>query len=133
MSIKDEFKTLPKIVVNLFFIIGVISAISFRVIIAFQYFMPSVVRVIWYIGVVGYFSFFLYRYIISRRRKTIVTKYKLIDKLQSGDTLSENEKHALLYVVSSIDKSRENYNYYFIFILSIIAITFDIIMQLMGR
>ncbi len=122
----DNFNTLPKFIVYLFFIIGVISAICFRVLIVFQYYYKSLTRLIWYIGIIGYFFFFLYRFIISRKRKNVILDNKLLEKLENKEELSEHDRSALFYVLKSIDKSKENYNYYIIFILSILAVLFDI-------
>ncbi|HCL55780.1 MAG TPA: hypothetical protein DHW82_02055 [Spirochaetia bacterium] len=121
-------KTLPQWVVNLFFVIGIFSAVAFRIIIVFQYFQPQWVRLVWYIGVTGYVFFFLYRYLISRKRKKMIDDRNLIGKLSSGAALSSEDQEALLYLVSSIKKSKENINYIFIFLLSIIAVMFDLIL-----
>ncbi|MBU1992970.1 MAG: hypothetical protein ABH856_03945 [Patescibacteria group bacterium] len=125
---QKEFRTVPLWVVYFFFVLGVVSAISFRIVIFFKDDYEHIARPIWYIGVIGYFFFFLYRYWISKRRKEIVKKYKLVKSLESKEKLSDDQREALLYLVSSIKKSRENYNYYIIFILSGLAIIFDLVL-----
>lgn len=126
---KNEFKTVPGFIVYLFFIIGVISAIAFRLTIFFQRNDPVWARILWYIAVIGYVFFFLYRWWISHRRKRIVKKYRLIQKLEKFEKLEGKDREALLYIIKSIEKSKENYNYYIIFILSIGAILLDIILH----
>ncbi len=123
----DNFKTLPKIIVNLFFIIGIIAAISFRILIVFQYYQKTLTRPVWYIGITGYFFFFLYRFIISRKRTKIIKQNNLLEKLKAGEKLNDYDREAALYILSSINKSKEKYNYYIIFVLSIIAVCFDLI------
>jgi hypothetical protein len=123
------FKTLPLPVVYTFFAIGIISALCFRVIILFQYYDAAYVRITWYIGIIGYLFFFLYRYIVSRKRKGIIKSYGLIEKLKSGNELDETEKKAVIYILSSINVSLENYNYNIIFLLSVCAIIIDIVLS----
>ncbi len=116
--------------INLFFIIGIISSISFRVIILFQNIEPSWVRPTWYAGVIGYFLFFMYRYYISEKRRKAIKEYGLIEKISEGKTLTPEEIEVSAYIMKSIVKSRENINYFFIFILSFIVIAIDIAMTL---
>lgn len=128
---KAKPHTVPKSVVNLFFTIGVISAIAFRVIIVFQYMAPAWVRPVWYVGVIGYFLFFLYRYYISQKRRCAVRKNDLVNKISKGEILDENEREVTIYLLNSLLKSKENLNYLIIFVLSFIVVAFDIVMILL--
>ena len=123
-----ELQTLPKWVVYLFFVIGVISAFSFRAIILTHDQLTA--RIFWYIAVVGYIFFFFYRYSIAKKRTRIIEKYQLCEKLSSDEKLDGKSREACLYVVASLRKSREKYNYYLIFLFSIIAIALDILLTL---
>lgn len=126
-----NFSTMPRIVVTGAFILGILSAFSFRVLIVFKYIEPSLVRPVWYTGIVGYIFFFFYRFRITSRRKDVIRDYKLIEALEENKPLSETEREALLYVTSSVVKSLEHYNYYAIFIFSIAAILADILLMLL--
>ncbi|MEF9476000.1 MAG: hypothetical protein L0958_04830, partial [Candidatus Mariimomonas ferrooxydans] len=75
----------------------------------------------------GYIGFFLYRYEITKRRKRVIKEYDLIGKVQANASLSEEEREAVTYLLSSVKKSMEDINYLVIFILSILAILVDII------
>jgi len=119
--------TLPKYVIYGFFILGLLSAIAFRIIIVFQHIEPTWVRPVWYAGILGYLVFFLYRYSISRKRKKAIKDYDLITKLKDNDCLSDKDREIVIYLLSSIQKSMEDLNYYIIFILSILAIAADIV------
>jgi hypothetical protein len=118
--------TLPGPVIHGFFLIGVFSAVAFRIIIVLQHLEPSWVRPVWYAGVIGYIFFFLYRYHISKKRKKAVRDYDLIEKLKTNACLSDDDRDIVIYLLSSIMKSMEDLNYYIIFILSILAIAADI-------
>ncbi len=109
-----------------FFIVGLFSAIAFRAIIVFQHLEPEWVRPVWYIGVVGYFIFFLYRYKITRKRKKAIQEYQLIEKVKANACLTDEDREIVLYLLSSIKSSLEDINYALIFLLSIIAIIADL-------
>jgi hypothetical protein len=117
----------PKYVTYGFFLVGLFSAIAFRVIIVLQRMEPDWVRPVWYLGVAGYMFFFFYRYGITKKRKNAITNYALIEKVESK-TLSEEDRQVLLYLLSSIKVSLEDINYALIFFLSIVAIVADIIL-----
>lgn len=121
---------LPRYVVYLFFILGLVSAVAFRAIIIVQHLEPIWVRPIWYIGVGGYFLFFLYRYEITRKRKRAIIDYRLLEKIQENAHLSETDREVMLYLLRSLRTSPEDINYAVIFILSILAVAADIALSL---
>ncbi len=124
----DEKKphTLPTFIIYSFLALGIISAIAFRAIIVLERIEPAWVRPVWYVGVIGYMVFFLYRYYISERRKKAVQRFQLIEKVKANACLAEEDREVIIYLLSSIKKSPENINYLIIFILSILAILADI-------
>jgi hypothetical protein len=121
-------KIIPKPVIAGFFLLGVLSSVAFRLIIIFQKLHPGWVRPTWYFGVLGYMGFFIYRYYISFRRKRVVAHSDIIAKLEGGGPLSAEDRRAALYLLSSIQKSPEDWNYLAIFILSAIAIGIDLML-----
>lgn len=120
-------KIIPKPVILGFFFLGVLSSIAFRVIIIFQKHKPGWVRPVWYFGVLGYMAFFIYRYYISQRRKRVVAQSGILVKLQGSEPLSPDDRRAALYLLNSIQKSPEDWNYLAIFILSVVAIAIDLL------
>jgi hypothetical protein len=121
----------PKYVIYAFFVLGLVSAIAFRGIIIFQHLEPTWVRPVWYIGTIGYFFFFLYRYMITKKRKHAIESYRLIEKLKANACLEEQDREVVLYLLSSIRFSLEDINYALIFILSVLAIVADIALTMM--
>jgi len=121
-------KIVPKPVIITFFLLGLLSSLAFRAIILFQKFNPNWVRPVWYFGVIGYMLFFMYRYRISSRRKRTIRQTNIIEKLGAGQTLSAEDREAALYLLSSIQKSPEDWNYMAIFVLSIAAIALDVLL-----
>jgi hypothetical protein len=123
--------TMPQYVIYAFFILGLISAIAFRGIIIFQHIEPSWVRPVWYVGTIGYFFFFLYRYMISKKRKHAIETFRLIEKLKANACLEDEDREVMLYLLSSIKFSLEDINYALIFILSVIAVGADLVLTAM--
>jgi hypothetical protein len=121
-------KIVPKPVIVGFFVLGLLSSVAFRAIILCQKYSPTWVRPVWYFGVIGYMLFFMYRYYISLRRKRTIAQSGIIEKIRAGDSLSAEDRDATLYLLNSVRKSQEDWNYLAIFILSILAIGLDLML-----
>lgn len=119
--------TVPPLIIYLFLVIGLISAVAFRLLTILNSTRPDLVRPVWYVGVIGYILFFAYRYYISEKRKKTILKNHLLTKIRSEALLSVDDREQLEYVMASIVKSKENINYLFIFILSLVAIAIDFV------
>jgi hypothetical protein len=121
-------RIIPKPIIVSFFVLGLLSSLAFRAIILLQKLSPTWVRPVWYFGVIGYMLFFMYRYRISLRRKRTITQTNIIEKLRAGTSLSAEDREAALYLLNSIRKSPEDWNYLAIFVLSIAAIALDLLL-----
>lgn len=126
---KNALHVVSKNLIYGFFVLGLISAIAFRAIIVLQRLEPAWIRPVWYIGTIGYFLFFLYRYIITRRRKNAIREFKLIEKVKANACLTDQDRELVLYLLQSVKSSLEDVNYAIIFLLSVIAIIADIILS----
>lgn len=123
--------TVPKYIMYMFFILGLVSAVAFRGIIVFQHLEPSWVRPVWYTGTIGYFVFFLYRYLITKKRKHSIETFQLIEKLKTNACLEDEDREVVLYLLSSIKYSLEDINYALIFVLSVLAVGADLVLTAM--
>lgn len=126
----SAFKTFPKSISTLFFFIGLFSSVSFRLIILVQHAHPSYVRIFWYLAVIANLIFFMFRYYIAEKRKSAIKKTALIEKLKNNIPLQPPDREAVLYLLTSIECSRESLNYLSISILSVVAILVDIILSI---
>lgn len=126
---KKQPHIFPPYIIHGFFLVGLISAVAFRSIVIIQRFEPAWVRPVWYIGVLGYVGFFLYRYSVSKKRKMAIKDYGLMEKIEANTPLKEEDKEVLMYLLSSIKKSHEDINYLVIFILSVLAVMADIFLS----
>ncbi len=136
MSSDTTLRVKPRIYSNTIitgaFILGVLTAIALRALIVFMHVNPDWVRPIWYFAVVGNFFFFYFRFMITQRRKKAIKDFELIKKIKEGKRLTDDEREVTIYLLSSIEKSLENYNYLVIFIFSILAILLDILLSAIG-
>ncbi|MFZ5775219.1 MAG: hypothetical protein ACOY3Z_07030 [Thermodesulfobacteriota bacterium] len=125
--------TVPPFVIYLFLVIGLVSAVAFRLLTIINTFRPELMRPVWYFGVFGYILFFAYRYHISEKRKKAIRDNRLLEKIRGGAELSGEDRELIDYVLSSIIKSKENINYLFIFVLSVLAVLADLALAMAGR
>jgi hypothetical protein len=109
------------------FILGLLTAIAVRALIILSYVQPTWVRPVWYFAVLGNFVFFYYRYQITEKRKHAIQDHQLVEKLSTDQSLSNEDREVLVYLLSSIKKSPEHLNYLIIFVFSIIAIGLDLL------
>ncbi|MCD6389669.1 MAG: hypothetical protein J7L69_09670 [Desulfobulbaceae bacterium] len=72
------------------------------------------------------YLFFSFRYSITRKRRKAIRDFDLIAKVKPGGELSAADRQVVAYLLSSLEKSRENLNYLFIFVTSGLAILFDL-------
>jgi len=126
-------KTVSPFLIYLLMVIGLLSAVAFRLVTIINTFAPSLLRPVWYFGVIGYILFFAYRFHITEKRKNAIHANRLLEKIQGSGEITKEDREIIAYVLSSIIKSKENLNYLFIFVLSIAAIAVDVLLALQGH
>ncbi|MBD3379059.1 MAG: hypothetical protein GF408_01190 [Candidatus Omnitrophica bacterium] len=126
-------RTYPPAVINFFFALGLLSAVSFRSLIILNHFNVELVRIAWYFGTCGYIFFFAYRYYIAHKRRKAIRDFKLVEKVRRNPCMDEQDKEVTEYILNSILRSREMFNYLAIFLLSLMAIVTDQALAAMGK
>lgn len=121
----NEFKVLPKWLINLFLWIGLSAGIAVRSLMLLNRANPVAAIWVWRFAMLSYFIFFAYRYFIGRRRKRVVINHDLIAKISQAEGLDDVTRDGTLYILRSIVRSKELFNYAFICILSLIALLLD--------
>ncbi len=122
----DNYRVLPKWVVLLFFWIGLSAGLSIRLLTLLSHYSPAAAGWVWRYAMVCYTFFFGYRYLIGTRRMRIVRENRLIEKMEQAASLDPNTRQATLYILNSIVRSKELFNYALICILSITALVLDL-------
>ena len=117
-------------VINLYFWIGMISAVLLRSIIIADHYSIFWGKAVWYIGVIGYLWFFTHRYHIAQRRFGVIKDLYLLEKIKSRQILSDQDLEGLEYLLWSLSVSKERINYLIISVFSIIAIVLSLSLDL---
>jgi len=108
------------------FLVGFSGAVSLRLILIAKAYAPELIRLFWYIGVVGNMLFFLFRGYISQKRKKMIVQTRLMEKINQPDQLTQDDYNAIRYLLTSLNQSKEIWNYVVIFIFSLLAIIWDL-------
>jgi hypothetical protein len=116
--------------IQLYFWIGLVSAIFLRLIIIADYYSGTLSKIFFYLGVVGYLVFFAHRYHIAKRRLSVLKNLELLEKIENKISLNEEDYHGLQYIIWSLSVSKESINYLVIFAVSIIAIILSLALDL---
>ena len=115
----------------IFFIIGLIATIAIRVVTVLINVDPIYAKIAWYIGIGGFFIFFVYKFKVSQTRSKLIEQRKLVDKISQKSQLTKEDYDLISAILCSLSSKKERINYLFIFGLSaialILAIYFDFI------
>lgn len=90
------------------------------------------VSIFWYIGTIGFILYFAHRFSVSEKRTRLITDFHLDKKVKTMPDLTNDERAAMHYVFSSLESSKEKWNYVFIFVTSGIALVVGILLDFMG-
>lgn len=105
-----------------FFLIGIIATVAMRVIEPLRAFNPSYGKAAWYIGVGGFFLFFVYKYRELNLKARIIRDNRLPEKLSREENLSKDDYAILGALVCSQDNKKERLNFFIIFASSAIVL-----------
>ncbi len=114
----------------LFFVIGIVATLAYRIIIVLNLYNPLWVKISWYIGTGGFILYFGYLYTLQHNRSKLAIKYNLLDVVKDMKQIKGKQKEALRYIVRSNATSKAKWNSAVIFILSALALIVGIILDL---
>jgi hypothetical protein len=113
----------------IFFILGIIGAVGLRFVLIIQNFNPLYAKVSWYVAMGAFLFFYLYRYIIEDKRRKIIQKNQLIEKVEQNN-IGPEEKESILKILNSIMVSKSKLNFLILFILTIAAMIIQILIDI---
>lgn len=118
---------------NLVFVVGVIATVLYRIII-FLNRLPNHLwtDLAWYIGTLGFIWYFAHRYNIEKRRSLIIKERDLENKVINNSALSDDDRAALVKTLKSLESSMAQWNYIVIFVVSGLALLWDIVIRISG-
>lgn len=117
----------------LFFIIGLIATVALRVVTVLIRMNPIYGNVAWYVGVAGFFVFFVYKFKVSQARSKLISQKNLVDKIAHQKQLTEEDYSLIGAILCSLSSRKERINYFFIFGLSAVALLLAVYMDFLKR
>ncbi len=117
----------------LFFIIGLIATVALRVVAVLIDIKPVYGKVAWYIGVSGFFVFFVYKFKVGQARSKLISQKNLVDKIAHQKQLTEEDYSLIGAILCSLSSRKERINYFFIFGLSAVALLLAVYMDFLKR
>jgi uncharacterized protein (DUF983 family) len=119
-TIRDECRDSG--VGTFFFVIGIISAFAIRLVRIMNDVDELYGQISWYVGVLGFFVFFVYKFKVSHARRIRIEQQNLVEKFQQRAPLDEADYSLISALLCAIRSMQEQINYFFIFFLSALAI-----------
>lgn len=113
----------------IFFIIGLIATIAIRVVTLLIHVNPIYAKIAWYIGVGGFFIFFIYKFRVNLNRTRIINKQNIVDKIDNMKQLTKDDYGFIRAILCALSSRKETINYLFIFGLSAVALLLAIYMD----
>ncbi len=115
------------------FFIALIAVISLRAVNIFLDKSPLFAKGLWYVGVLGFFIFFIYKFRYDQVLHRELDKTDLKNKLLYNKELSGHDREVLGTIVCKLSSKKDKINYFFIFVSSflalLLAVFFDFIKQ----
>ena len=112
-----------------FFIIGLVATIAIRAVTVLMHLNPVYAKVAWYIGVGGFFLFFVYKFRVNQVRSDLIAQQELVDKINSRQQLTEENYNLVSAILCALSSRKERINYFFIFGLSAVALLLAVYMD----
>ncbi len=113
----------------LFFIIGLIATVAIRVVTVLIHMNPFYGKAAWYVGVSGFFVFFIYKFKVNQVRSALINQRNLVDKITHRKQLTEEDYNLMGAILCALSSKKERINYFFIFGLSAVALLLAIYMD----
>lgn len=113
----------------IFFIIGLVATIAIRAVTVLMHLNPVYAKAAWYIGVGGFFLFFVYKFRASQSRSKLIQRQNLVDKINQSKPLASEDYNAIAAILCALSSRKERINYIFIFALSAVALILAVYMD----
>jgi len=106
----------------IFLLIGIIATISVRAVTVLADLNPIFGKMAWYLGVAGFFVFFIYKFKVDHSRAKAVRDRMLVERVKRNDKLSPEDLSIISSLLCGITSNKDRINYFVIFASSIVAI-----------
>jgi hypothetical protein len=106
--------------------ISLIATITIRLVNVVMDFSQLWAKIFWYMGVSGFFIFFLYKFRLDRSTQRQIDRMNLLDRLTDKEQLSVHEYDFLRGILCQLRSKKDTINYFFIFFTSGLALLLGI-------
>jgi hypothetical protein len=125
----EEYKKESRHKQLVYFYLGLVATLAYRVIIVLNFFEPIWVKVAWYIGTIGFIFYFWSRYKVVRKFSSLIHEKNLVSAIDRAKNISKPQRQALAYIIQTLDTTKAQLNYVMIFVFSAIALVVGIILD----
>ncbi len=115
----------------LVFFVGVIATVAYRIIVILNNYSSLWVEISWYVGTIGFIWYFAHRYRVQSYHSKIIHDLRLSEKVYKNE-LTKEDREALSYILRSLDSSKSKWNSIMIFVLSVAALAYAIIANIIN-
>lgn len=116
----------------IFFIIGLVSTVSVRMVAIFVGRNDLYAKAAWYIGVIGFFIFFLYKFNVDRARWHLVARTDVLSRIKRHEQLTDTDYAAVGAILCGLSSHKDRINYFFIFLTSVLTLAFAAYVDFIG-
>jgi len=114
----------------IFLFIGLIATIAVRAVNLVINANPLWAKIFWYIGIIGFAIYFLYKFRQDVIVKKELKRLHLSEKLSQGEDLSKEDYLFIKTMLCGIKSKKDAINYFFIFISSGLALLLGLFQDL---
>lgn len=112
-----------------FFIVGIVATLAVRVVTVLMHLNPLYAKIAWYVGVGGFFIFFVYKFKVGHARAKRIRSRDITGKVGRKERLAEEDYKVIGEILCALSSRKESVNYVFIFTLSAIALLLAVYMD----
>lgn len=124
---RDSFKSW------IFFVIGLIATFAVRLVSILMDYSEVYAKIAWYVGVLGFFVFFLYKFNIDQARSRLIAREGLVNKINEAGALREKDYALIQSILCSLNSAKDRINYFVIFSTSIITFALALYLDFFKR
>ena len=110
-----------------FLFIGLIATLAVRLVNLVIDFHQLWAKLFWYIGIGGFFIYFLYKFQQDRAVQQELARINLANRLNRKEALSDSDYEFLRATVCRLKSTKDSINYFFIFFTSAIALLLGVV------
>ena len=112
---------------DVFFVVGLVAAIAIRIGIFFQ--DSAFTKLLWYLAMTLYTFFFVFRLYIDRKRKELISKGNLRDKILANKC-DKKDREKIHILLDSILVSKFSWNILIILIITVVFLIVQIVIDI---